>query len=172
MEASMKSEGPRLLAGFTQWLLLGLSAAIALILLANVVPLSMMAYLAITADRIPHSFEVLGMVGTMTILGLILAFLLVLRKIVITAGNAPFGMKNAQRLQRLGWIALAWQVVVLAFAIAGHQINIVNHPDILISLVDARSYSASGAIMVLALFILAHIFRKGAEMREDLEGTV
>jgi hypothetical protein len=172
MANATKSGGPRMLTGITQLVLLALSVAIALVLLANVFPLTVMVYLAVTAERIPQTYEVLGMAGTMVILGLILAFLLILRRIVITAGKAPFAPENALSLQRLGWIALAWQVVVVIFAMGGNQINIVNLPGILISIVDAHSYSAGGAIMVLAIFVLAHVFRMGAEMRDDLEGTV
>ena len=33
-------------------------------------------------------------------------------------------------------------------------------------------FSLTGILMVLILFILARVFKRGAEMREELEGTV
>ena len=49
-----------------------------------------------------------------------------------------------------------------------------------LSLIDPQSKSAfdispndlTGFLIVLVLFILARVFRHGAAMREDLEGTV
>ena len=37
--------------------------------------------------------------------------------------------------------------------------------------VDA-DFSTNGLLLALVLFILARVFRTGAKMREDLEGTV
>ena len=33
-------------------------------------------------------------------------------------------------------------------------------------------FSGGGLLLMLVLFILARVFRRGAEMREELEGTV
>lgn len=38
--------------------------------------------------------------------------------------------------------------------------------------VGGGGIDASGILLVILLFILARVFRKGTEMREDLEGTV
>ena len=38
--------------------------------------------------------------------------------------------------------------------------------------IQSNVFSLSGILMVLVLFILARVFRHGAAMREDLEGTV
>lgn len=172
MASTFINRAPRRLIGLTQVLLLALAAALALLLVAEAFALSVVTYAALAYERMPQPYEVSGTLGYCTILVLIFAFVLTLRRIVMAAADAPFTPRNAVRLQRLGWIALAWQVVVVVLAASGHQINIVNQPELLISLVDARSYSAGGAIMVLALFVLAHVFRQGTALDAELEGTV
>jgi Protein of unknown function (DUF2975) len=94
-----------------------------------------------------------------------------LYRIVGTVGEGdPFIPENAQRLSTMGWIVVA--VHVLAIPLVGvatwltklvkeeHRIHLDGGLDI------------NGILLALILFILARVFREGARMREELEGTV
>ena len=83
----------------------------------------------------------------------------------------PFAPENGSRLSRMGWLAIGAQGIALAlkgvvkvlepYAIkAGKPIDLEFDLDM------------SGVLLVLILFILARVFRHGAAMRADLEGTV
>ncbi|MCL4673299.1 MAG: DUF2975 domain-containing protein [Sphingomonadaceae bacterium] len=99
-------------------------------------------------------------------------FLLELFGIIDSVGKGdPFQPENGTRLSRMGWLALAAQGVALAlkgvvkvlepYAIkAGEKITLDFDLDL------------AGILLVLILFILARVFRHGAAMRADLEGTV
>ncbi len=95
-------------------------------------------------------------------------FLRELRRIVDTVGQGdPFIPVNAVRLQRMGWLAVAIQLIAVpAGALAGwssYKAH-VHYLDI--------GFSFGGIFLALMLFLLARIFRKGAAMRDELEGTV
>jgi hypothetical protein len=83
----------------------------------------------------------------------------------------PFDPANADRLAQMGWLALAGQAVILPlmglaewFAPylekAGQGSNF------------GFDFDLGGILLILVLFILARVFRHGAAMRADLEGTV
>ena len=95
-------------------------------------------------------------------------FLRELRRIVDTVAQGdPFIPDNAVRLQRMGWLAIAIQLIALpAGAMAGWASYMahVHYLDIGVSI--------GGIFLALILFVLARIFRKGAAMRDELEGTV
>jgi hypothetical protein len=79
----------------------------------------------------------------------------------------PFIADNAKRLETMGWLAVALQIlglVVGAAAMWAHALIDDVEGDFDISL--------SGVVLVLLLFILARVFRAGAAMRDELEGTV
>ena len=106
-------------------------------------------------------------------LGLAVYFLVLLLRIVgsVKEGD-PFIAINAGRLSRMGWIALASQIATIPLA------AIVLWIDELVGDVEDvhidtdLGVSGEGLLLVLILFILARVFRKGAEMRDELEGTV
>ncbi|KLE34548.1 DUF2975 domain-containing protein [Aurantiacibacter luteus] len=91
-------------------------------------------------------------------------------RIVRTVGEGdPFQPANAQRLSQMGWLMLGVQVLTVPLGALGMFV--------------ARTFEEqggtgdmvidpSGIIMIVVLFILARVFRHGAAMREDLEGTV
>jgi hypothetical protein len=88
--------------------------------------------------------------------------------IVETAGMGdPFVAANARRLQSIAWALLALQLLSLVIAAIGKAIATPAHPLHL----DA-GFSTSGWLAVLLTFVLAHVFAEGAQMREDLKGTV
>lgn len=101
-------------------------------------------------------------------LALIALFLLNLLRVVDSVGAGdPFAPVNAERLARMGWLMLAVQLVPLAIgALAAWIGRRVDLGDVDVGI------SADGIVLALVLFILARVFRQGAAMREDLEGTV
>jgi hypothetical protein len=95
-------------------------------------------------------------------------FLRELRRIVDTVADGdPFIPDNARRLERMGWLSVATQLIAIpAGALAGWATYLahVHYVDIGISL--------GGIFLALILFVLARVFRTGAQMRDELEGTV
>ena len=91
-----------------------------------------------------------------------------LYRIVGSVGEGdPFVPANAERLRAMAWLAVAVHVVAIPMAILGRWAADVTR-DVHFN-VDAP---LAGLFLALVLFILARVFREGARMREDLEGTV
>lgn len=110
----------------------------------------------------------LGGVAALLVLGF--RFFLHMLRIVESVGHGdPFIPENANRLTSMAWIALA--INVLALPVAGLGLYIAKLAEEHPGSVDA-SLDFGGIILVLTLFILARVFKHGAAMREDLEGTV
>jgi hypothetical protein len=82
-------------------------------------------------------------------------------------GGDPFVLANADRLQAIGWVLLALQILSMVIGSIGKSISTHAHPVTL----DA-GFSINGWLAVLLTFLLARVFAEGARMREDLEGTV
>jgi hypothetical protein len=81
-------------------------------------------------------------------------------------GN-PFIMANAVRLRAIGWMMVGVQIVGLPLATAaGNVADLFGENDVGFDL------PINGILAILLVFILAGIFERGAEMREELEGTV
>ena len=96
-----------------------------------------------------------------------------LRQIIATVGEGdPFVPENAERLTTMAWLLLGVQLLSIPIGGIGLMVarwaDEVGHEDITI---DA-GLDITGLLMVVVLFILARVFRHGAAMREDLEGTV
>ncbi len=81
----------------------------------------------------------------------------------------PFVSANADRLTEMAWIALA--VHVVAIPVAGLGLYIARLAGEQPGKIEA-GFDFGGILLILTLFILARVFRKGTEMREDLEGTI
>ena len=120
----------------------------------------------------------LVLAGIAVLLAMAVWFLVLLRRIVLSVGTGdPFVPENAERLARMGWLVLAGQIASIPVGAlvmwiasiiedspaAGHAYADI-HADF--------GFSASSLLLMLVLFILARVFRRGAEMREELEGTV
>ena len=84
----------------------------------------------------------------------------------VRAGD-PFVAANAHRLQAIAWALLALQLLGLVIAAIAKAISTPAHPVNL----DA-GFSINGWLAVLLTFVLARVFAEGAQMRDDLEGTV
>lgn len=99
-------------------------------------------------------------------------FLKELLGIINSVGEGdPFRPDNADRLSRMGWIMVIAQLVVLPLAGIAHWLAPF------LDKVDRQMEIDGGLdggsiLLILILFILARVFREGARMRADLEGTV
>ena len=96
-----------------------------------------------------------------------------LRAIIASVGEGdPFAPENADRLNLMAWLLLGIQVLMIPAMGMGLMFakwaDSVENAEITI---DA-GLDLEGILMVIVLFILARVFKHGASMREDLEGTV
>jgi len=121
------------------------------------------------SDRITGAVMII-LVIAMASLALVYDFVTRLAQIIDTVGQGdPFTGANAKRLTRMGWTAIAIQ----ALAIPSELLSGWLQPQLTEHTFSVNSnFSFTGIGLALVLFILARIFRKGTEMREDLEGTV
>jgi hypothetical protein len=86
----------------------------------------------------------------------------------VAAGD-PFAPANADRLARMGWTVLAIQVLAVPLGLLEYRLQELLDPD---DAIITLSFFDNGLVLALVLFVLARVFRHGAAMREDLEGTV
>lgn len=114
------------------------------------------------------------LLSSATLMGLLAWFLLNLLRIIesVQLGEL-FVPENARRLGRMAWITIAVQLTVSPLLTWARYLDLVvgnNGAEIKVQ----HSYNLDfGAILlVVCLFILARVFRHGAAMRDDLEGTV
>lgn len=94
-----------------------------------------------------------------------------LRAIVRTVEQGdPFIPENATRLRTMAWLALAIQLasVPIGAIAAWIESSTEKMGDIQVT----ADVSTNGLLLALVLFILARVFKTGAQMREELEGTV
>jgi hypothetical protein len=95
-------------------------------------------------------------------------FVHLLLKIIGTVDQGdPFEPANGNRLQTMGWLIVAVQLLLLG-VMGISRITDDYAPETAI----ATDIALSGWLPALILFILARVFRHGAAMRADLEGTV
>ncbi len=95
-------------------------------------------------------------------------FLRELRRIVDTVAEGdPFIPVNAVRLQRMGWLAVGIQLIAIPVSALAGWAAYLSH----VRFVDV-GLSLGGVFLALILFVLARVFRTGAQMRDELEGTV
>lgn len=79
----------------------------------------------------------------------------------------PFAPENAERLRAMGWLTVAIELVSIPVGGIGEWLAS--------TFKDATAefgLSLGGLLLAMVLFILARVFREGAAMRADLEGTV
>jgi hypothetical protein len=121
----------------------------------------------------PFGYEVITAIESLLALILVMGFLafrwlMRLRRIIDSVGEGDaFSIANAERLYSMGWLVIGIEVLSIPAGVAAHFVTThfdKSHVDIGLSL--------GGALMALVLFILARVFREGAAMREELEGTV
>lgn len=95
-----------------------------------------------------------------------------MRALIETASKGdPFIPDNARRLNAMAWLLLGSQVLtVLVGELRVYAFSLIDPQSK--STWDISPNDLTGFLIVLVLFILARVFRHGAAMREDLEGTV
>ncbi len=106
------------------------------------------------------------------LLYLALRFIRELSGIVGSVGDGdPFRPENADRLGRMGWIAVGAQVV--AFPLAALTAWFTPYLEKAGERVDVDfGLDGEAVLLILILFVLARVFREGTRMRDELEGTV
>lgn len=96
-----------------------------------------------------------------------------LRQIIRTVGEGdPFQPANADRLSGMAWLLLGIHILFIPAVALGLFLAEVADDVKEAEVSFGDGLDLSGLLMVIVLFILARVFRKGTEMREELEGTV
>ena len=110
------------------------------------------------------------LLGAAGLLYLAWRFFRAMQAIVRSVGYGdPFVHDNADRLTQMAWLFLAITVLSVPLGWLGAYIaqNLGEE-----AIHAGFSFDLSSLLLILVLFILARVFRRGAEMRDDLEGTV
>ncbi|MGB3711112.1 MAG: DUF2975 domain-containing protein [Erythrobacter sp.] len=168
----------QVIAIFVQ-IVMGIAAAVLVI----VVPLFFLFRDEVTAEIAAESaaaaeaFPVMPTAGllliALAVVALVFLFFQRLRAIIATVGEGdPFAPENADRLNLMAWLLLGVQILMIPASALGLLVakwaDEVENADITI---DA-GLDLTGILMIIILFILARVFKHGAAMRADLEGTV
>ena len=131
------------------------------------IPASEMHGLSMTQIMAAASLDIGG--GVICIALAAWMFILTARIIDTASTGDPFVAKNADRLNHIACLLLVIQAV--GFAIDAlmnlFPANITDNVS-----VGYDGFSAAGVLAALLIFVLAQIFRRGSEMRSELEGTV
>ena len=94
-----------------------------------------------------------------------------LRQIVDTVDGDPFVHANATRLRQMGWITLLSFIPGAMLVGVGHWFDSFSKASEFKMDIDG-GIDMGQIVLILLLFILARVFERGAEMRDELEGTV
>jgi hypothetical protein len=95
-----------------------------------------------------------------------IAFTRLIAIIDTLAANTVFSTDNADRLRHIAWALLGTQIIDVTAGIYAQVVSERSGEYL------GWSFGLTGWLAALMLFILARIFRDGAVMREELEGTV
>ena len=122
-------------------------------------------------------FPLFTLVGVMLIGVAIAAALFVffgkLRQIIATVGEGdPFQPANARRLNAMGWLMLGVQALILPADILSTRLARIADELKDVDMDGGMDFELTGVLIIVLLFILARVFKHGAAMRDDLEGTV
>lgn len=110
---------------------------------------------------------------SVVLIGIAFRFVQLLGRIIDSVAKTdPFNLANSRRLHEMAWLALAFQLIALILHSRGGDIRIIHINGVEVLFSSAGGISLHGFLLALVLFILARVFRKGADMRDELEGTV
>ena len=174
---SIAKTDPLLLGGKVLVILLQILLGMAVLALAAGIPVAIFSQSHIVeglADGVSLS-QALPVIIIILILALVVVgsafwFLQLLRKMIDTVGQGdPFVPENATRLSRMAWIILGIQVLQPPITACVSMLTTYFPTE---DIQTDAGISLMGIVLAVVLFILARVFRKGTEMREDLEGTV
>ena len=94
-------------------------------------------------------------------------FRLLRRMIDSVAAGDPFIPENADRLAQMGWLLVGIELLSLPAQVLGDWLHrLVGDAEFGIA------FSPDTILLALVLFILARVFREGARLRDEVEGTV
>jgi hypothetical protein len=110
--------------------------------------------------------SVIALSGVMAALGFFF-FRDLYRIVASVEGGDPFVPVNARRLQAMGWISVAVHVLGVPLAMTSRWLDQIFHREH-----GGFQFSYFGLLLALVLFVLARVFREGARLREEVEGTV
>ncbi len=122
----------------------------------------------------------LGLVALSGFMAMLICVFLILRavlRVVISASlGDPFVAKNADDIVRIAWLLLGvsvWKMLIALgiYAVSPDSVRVymrTTHEHFLGDL----DFPFAGLFGVLLIFVLARIFRRGTEMRAELEATV
>jgi hypothetical protein len=109
----------------------------------------------------------------LTVVALVFLFFGKLRGIIDTvAAGDPFVPDDADRLSAMGWLQIGIYLASLATSGAAALVASWASQFTDVTIKASLDVDVPTVLLVLVLFILARVFRHGAAMREDLEGTV
>lgn len=176
---SLKEKDPLLTIGKIMTIILMAMTAVAAVVLIGAIPVLLFNQADFAKAVIESGGENVNMAMTASVVLLLAAaavaviafhFFQLLGKIIDTVGEKnPFTVENSTRLTRMGWIALAFQIASFPIAaLVVYLAGLIPNED----LTTDFTFSFTGVLLAIVLFILARVFRHGAEMRSDLEGTV
>ena len=176
---SLKPSDPLLAAGKIITVLLMAIVAMVTVLLVGLIPALLLNQAEFAAEiGVASSSSVTTIMGITVALLLLAAcvtaisfhFFQLLGRVIDTVGAGdPLTLENADHLNRMGWIALIFQAATLPISgLATHLRDILPTDGLSVDF----QFSLTGVLLALVLFILARVFRNGAQMREDLDGTV
>lgn len=136
------------------------------VLIMNESVMAMLASHGGPPETIWAVISVIALSGMMTALGFF--FFRDLYRIVVSVEDGdPFVPVNARRLQAMGWISVVVHVLGIPLAMTSKWLDqIFNRPH------GGFEFSYFGLLLALVLFVLARVFREGARLREEVEGTV
>jgi ABC-type amino acid transport system permease subunit len=175
---------PLLLAGKVLTLIMQGGMAIGALVLILILPLFLLAPTDLIkgfADGSQAQVEGLPIatLGALLLIGLGIAaamfvFFGKLRAIIDTVGDGdPFIPENARRLNIMAWLLLGVQLATIpALILAAKIADAAGELDTIKISIANDGLDFTGILVVLILFILARVFRIGAALRDDLEGTV
>lgn len=172
-----------LLAGKTLTVLIqgimGLATAVTAITLIGVALFQGLIDQEIIAEFGPQAValpvaSILWLLGTVLVLcALVFVFFGKLRGIIDTvAAGDPFVPENADRLNAMGWLQIGIYLLGIAASVAAGLAAQWAGQFTEVEIDGSLELDVPSALLILVLFILARVFRHGAAMRDDLEGTV
>ena len=113
---------------------------------------------------------VLIILGLVSIIVLMLwQFVRRLREILDTIKGDPFVRANAVRLREMAWIMVLVYIPGFLVVGFGYWLSTMTKE---VEFDPGMSLDVGQIVLILLLFILSRVFERGADMREELEGTV
>ncbi len=174
---------PLLLAGKTLTLLIQGAMALAAAVIVLMIPAILFTKDEINAEVIaevgPDALAMpilplmLLLACVLVVVALVFLFFGKLRGIIDTvAAGDPFVPGNADRLATMAWLQMAIYVAKLAAERAAIGMAGWVNQFREVTMDTSFNIDVIPVLLILVLFILARVFRHGAAMRDDLEGTV